>query len=173
MIKCPYCQATHVENTLFCNECGSYMPRGENHNTDPLDTSELNWLRSLKEKGQHDPSTEPAQIPSQKLHLKIGTSKRIVELTLNKTITLGRVDAANSVFPEIEVSDEGEASKTVSRRHARILRQDDIVIIEDLASINGTFLNGKRLDPYIPEQIQNGDVVHLGKVSIEITINPG
>lgn len=171
MIKCPYCQATHVENTLFCSECGSYLPQGEDHKTDPLNTGELNWLRGLHGKS-HPESALLEQQPLHKLHLQIGESKRILELSLDKTITMGRVDPTSNVFPEVEVSDEGEAAKSVSRRHARILRQEDSVVIEDLASVNGTFLNGTRLTPYIPQPLQTGDVVHLGKVSIEITINP-
>lgn len=172
MIKCPYCQATYVENTLFCSECGSYLPQGENHKTDPLNTSELNWLRDLHGKSRPDSPAQPEPEPLKKLHLKIGEEKRVIELTLDKTITMGRVDPTSNVFPEVEVSEEGDAAKSVSRRHARILRQEDSVVIEDLASINGTFLNGKRLSPYIPEKLQNGDVIHLGKVTIEISINP-
>ena len=66
-------------------------------------------------------------------------------------ILLGR-DLAN----EIAISDP-----EVSRRHARFLMQEDNVIIEDLGSTNGTFLNGQRIAS--PQQLRAGDVVTLGE----------
>ena len=39
--------------------------------------------------------------------------------------------------------------------------QEDNVIIEDLGSTNGTFLNGQRIAS--PQQLRAGDVVTLGE----------
>ena len=39
-----------------------------------------------------------------------------------------------------------------------------------MGSINGTFVNGKRLDPYLPEIINDGDILQLGKLKIEVKI---
>jgi pSer/pThr/pTyr-binding forkhead associated (FHA) protein len=58
----------------------------------------------------------------------------------------------------------------VSRRHARILKQGGMVVVEDMGSINGTFINGKRLDPYLPEVLNDGDILQLGKLKIEVKI---
>ncbi|MCB2210148.1 FHA domain-containing protein [bacterium] len=66
-------------------------------------------------------------------------------------ILLGR-DLAN----EIAISDP-----EVSRRHARFLLQEDNVIIEDLGSTNGTFLNGQRISS--PQQLRPGDVITFGE----------
>ena len=66
-------------------------------------------------------------------------------------ILLGR-DLAN----DISISDP-----EVSRRHARLLMQEDNVIIEDLGSTNGTFLNGQRIAS--PQQLRAGDVITLGE----------
>jgi predicted component of type VI protein secretion system len=48
----------------------------------------------------------------------------------------------------------------VSRQHARILRQGDLMVIEDAGSTNGTFVNGMRLTG--PHALANGDVIGLG-----------
>lgn len=48
----------------------------------------------------------------------------------------------------------------VSRQHARITRQGKLVVIEDLGSTNGTFVNGMRLTG--PHVMANGDVIGLG-----------
>ncbi|MDY6872612.1 MAG: FHA domain-containing protein [Chloroflexota bacterium] len=66
-------------------------------------------------------------------------------------ILLGR-DLAN----EIAISDP-----EVSRRHARFLLQEENVIIEDLGSTNGTFLNGQRISS--PQQLRAGDVITFGE----------
>jgi len=44
MIKCPCCQAEHPENTLFCDECGSYLLGGNQKETDPLAAAEVTWM---------------------------------------------------------------------------------------------------------------------------------
>jgi pSer/pThr/pTyr-binding forkhead associated (FHA) protein len=64
---------------------------------------------------------------------------------------MGR-DLAN----EITISDP-----EVSRRHARFIMQEENILLEDLGSTNGTFLNGERIST--PQQLRSGDVVTLGE----------
>ena len=48
----------------------------------------------------------------------------------------------------------------VSRQHARITRQGSLMVIEDLGSTNGTFVNGARLTR--AHTLSNGNVIALG-----------
>jgi hypothetical protein len=48
----------------------------------------------------------------------------------------------------------------VSRRHARVLTQNGSVIVEDLGSSNGTYVNGERITA--PVELGAGDEVQLG-----------
>ena len=48
----------------------------------------------------------------------------------------------------------------ISRQHARLMRQGGMLVLEDLGSTNGTFVNGMRLTS--PHTLANGDVVGLG-----------
>jgi diguanylate cyclase (GGDEF)-like protein len=51
----------------------------------------------------------------------------------------------------------------VSRHHALFAADaQGVVRLTDLASINGTFLNGRRLVPHTPTRIQDGDRIQLG-----------
>ncbi len=59
------------------------------------------------------------------------------------------------------VNDIAISDPEVSRRHARFLMQEDNVIIEDLGSTNGTFLNGQRIST--PQQLRSGDVITFGE----------
>jgi DNA-binding winged helix-turn-helix (wHTH) protein len=54
--------------------------------------------------------------------------------------------------------------ETVSRRHARIRVEGARILLEDLASKNGTFLRGKRIDS--PAELRDGDELHLGEVGL-------
>jgi hypothetical protein len=66
------------------------------------------------------------------------------------SLTIGR-DPHN----DITISDP-----QVSRQHARIVRQGDLMVLEDVGSTNGTFANGVRLIG--PHALTNGDVIGLG-----------
>ena len=50
----------------------------------------------------------------------------------------------------------------VSRQHARIMRQGGLMVIEDLGSTNGTFVNGVRLTG--SHTLASGDMIGLGDV---------
>ena len=78
------------------------------------------------------------------------------KIMLEKEIVIGR-DENCSVF----LNDE-----RVSRRHARIWPQDDILHLVDLKSSNGTKLNGVYLDSEALVYI--GDEIQMGKTSITI-----
>jgi hypothetical protein len=57
-------------------------------------------------------------------------------------------------------------SPSVSRRHARILIAEDEVVLEDLASKNGTFVRGERIS--VPTRIADGDEFRVGRVSMRL-----
>ena len=61
-------------------------------------------------------------------------------------------------------------SPSVSRRHARILVEEGEVILEDLASKNGTFVRGERIS--VPTRLSDGDVFRLGRVSLKLRAGP-
>jgi pSer/pThr/pTyr-binding forkhead associated (FHA) protein len=164
MIKCPVCQAEHPENTLFCDECGSYLQGGDQKETDPLAAAEVTWME--REETTEIPEEEVASPVS--LKLSIPDSGRDVELPLTKEVNIGRLDPASASFPDIDLTNDGGLEKGVSRRHAKITRRGSEVLIEDLGSINGTFLNRKKLTPYLPQALKNGDELQLGKLILQV-----
>jgi len=54
----------------------------------------------------------------------------------------------------------------VSQVHARIFSRDDAVMVEDLGSTNGTYLNRQRLAA--PAELQRGDQLKIGKTVLEM-----
>src|ERR671924_422261 len=52
--------------------------------------------------------------------------------------------------------------KNASRHHPQVVRRGSDYFIEDLASSNGTFLNGARLNPYAPQPLTDEDRLQIG-----------
>ncbi len=52
---------------------------------------------------------------------------------------------------------------SVSRLHARIVKETDGYYLEDMNSTNGTLKNGLRLQPYEKRKLEEGDEITIGK----------
>lgn len=168
MIKCPSCQKKHPPNTLFCDECGTYLAAEADKRTDPLATGQVDWLE--EDQSLVVTSVESRTDRTMTLKLLIRDSGRLVEFPLIKEINIGRLDAASATFPDLDLTVDGGLEKGVSRRHARITQEGADLFIEDLGSVNGTLVNGKRLTPYLPHPLQSGDEIRLGEMVLRVSI---
>ncbi|MFY0580138.1 FHA domain-containing protein [Cystobacter fuscus] len=56
--------------------------------------------------------------------------------------------------------------RNVSRRHARLLRQNGHVVVEDLGSYNGVRINGERIQG--PAQVGDGDLIQIGDYDLAV-----
>ena len=76
---------------------------------------------------------------------------------------LVKVDKASVTFgKKKEEVDVVLDDVSVSRMHARILRDGEKVLLEDLNSTNGTFKNGLRMEPYERRELEVGDEIRIG-----------
>ncbi len=73
-------------------------------------------------------------------------------------LAIGNVSYANIYLP----------SSIVSRQHARIFFQENAFFIEDLGSLNGTFLNGRQLIPEKPTILKMNDEIEIGPYLLKI-----
>jgi len=55
-------------------------------------------------------------------------------------------------------------SNMVSRFHAQLVEVDNHIMLEDLSSGNGSFLNGKQLEKNQPQRLRNNDRIKLGPI---------
>jgi pSer/pThr/pTyr-binding forkhead associated (FHA) protein len=55
---------------------------------------------------------------------------------------------------------------SVSEQHARLSRSEKGWLLADLGSANGTFLNGRRLTPFVAQAFSAGDVLRLASVEL-------
>lgn len=179
MVKCPFCHAKHVANTIFCDECGQFLIEGKATSTekfasleadpnptkwrDPFDTARVTVAVSEEIALKHgEAGTNPI------ICLRIGPKKREFCFQLDRPIHLGRLDPSKDIFPDIDLSKDNRKTKVVSRRHARLFVQDNSVMIEDLDSLNGTYLNGERLPPFLSVTLNDGDCLKLGGLRVEV-----
>lgn len=78
---------------------------------------------------------------------------------------IGRMDPVSGIFPEIDLSSYDFESK-VSRRHARVWREEQQFYVEDLSSVNGTIINDASLPPKQPHRLKDGDVLRVGQTRL-------
>jgi serine/threonine-protein kinase len=80
-----------------------------------------------------------------------------------EAMNIGRWDADKGVLPEIDLTND-DPGNYISRRHARIFLRSGEYFIEDMGSMNGTFVNkSPRLSPNSPMKLQNGDEIVMGR----------
>lgn len=80
---------------------------------------------------------------------------------IDGTNTIGRRDGANMIV----VPDP-----YASGRHADLLAENGAFTLTDIGSTNGTLVNGVKLDPNAPKQIQPGDEITIGRIVFTIEV---
>jgi pSer/pThr/pTyr-binding forkhead associated (FHA) protein/tRNA A-37 threonylcarbamoyl transferase component Bud32 len=102
------------------------------------------------------PAVTKVTVPEELLVLE-GRAKG-KRMTLGDEFLIGRAESGDG-----RLGDDPE----LSRRHARIFRDGGRIMIEDLGSANGTFVNGERLRGE-PRALQPGDALRVGQTTLEI-----
>jgi hypothetical protein len=100
-----------------------------------------------------------------------GHKIRQLEVTLSRPIRLGRVDPQRGIYPEVDLTEDYAQQYGVSREHACIFQRKNAVEVSDLGSTNGTLLNNKRLAPFTPQPLSDGDQLQLGMLLIEVSLS--
>ena len=167
MIECPSCGRKHRPGTLFCGECGVYLPTGGPLRTEPLPDEELPASRANPWVNDQMKEDEAASL---KLYLKVVDTDREIRLPSADEVQIGRLDAAHGIFPDLDLTSDGGLEGGVSRRHCKIHQRGMTYLVEDVGSANGTFLNGQRLTPYLPHVLKDEDELQLGTVKMEVIL---
>ena len=101
-----------------------------------------------------------------KLHV-LGMPAPIV-VQLNRTIVLGRADHETPTELNIDLSPYQAVEYGVSRQHATLELLRKTVMLTDLGSTNGTFLNEQRVQPQQRRVVRDNDELRLGKLVIHV-----
>lgn len=166
-VVCPSCGAENLPGTLFCIQCGTYLPSGGPLRTEPLPEQEDGRPARPRQEDQ-----EGEEAWALNIEVEVLNTGRKVLLSADREILVGRLDAAHGVFPELDMTTDGGLEQGVSRRHARIYTREGTCFVEDLDSTNGTFLNEERITPYLPYAFRDGDLLMFGTMRSKVHIYP-
>ena len=85
---------------------------------------------------------------------------------------IGRWDPETGSFPEVDLEQDDPEAK-ISRKHAMIIIENGHITVEDIGSLNGTYVNrGNRLIPGSPQEVTSGDELIIGKTFLKLVIDP-
>lgn len=166
MIICSNCQHQNVSGAVFCAECGAQLDGVETLTTHNITDEEI--AVGLTE---NEPRPEPPSSPTNSwISLHLMDSGKILPLATRNEFTLGRLSEGQPIMPDIDLTPYQAYASGVSRLHAVVKRDSERIFVMDLGSSNGTYLNGRRLNPHMEEDLKHGDVVALGKLKIQVLL---
>jgi CRP-like cAMP-binding protein len=85
---------------------------------------------------------------------------------------IGRFDSVTGMHPEVDLTGEDQ-SRNISRRHARlVVKEGKFFVAEEIGTMNGTFLNGKKLANGVLTPIKDGDEFVLCRLALTFKV-PG
>lgn len=139
-VYCPECGFQNPEVANYCARCGAYLRRDEHGETTlslgPDEVSDALLATELR---------GPALV------VRAGGGRAGESFDTSKPRTLiGRSPDCDVFLDDV----------TVSRRHAEIVREDGVYVIRDLGSLNGTFVNRRRIES---SALSADDEVQIGK----------
>jgi hypothetical protein len=190
MIKCPTCGTENLDSSQFCDECGAPLKANGKKLETPNFQAQFNEIPNVQsasvtsfgtpifmediEISEKNPAEMNGNQPPKGVHATLlierGASVGTEFQLSSEESYIGRWDADNGIFPDVDL-DAHDTEAKVSRRHARILREHDRYAIEDLGSTNGTYINrGRRLIPGNRQQLSDGDEIIVGKTFLRFHI---
>jgi hypothetical protein len=162
---CPSCQYGNREGILFCEDCGQALSGVPSVATRQLDRQK----DSVGGRPTAANTWGTARfIPNASLVIHIRDASEPLTLKPSEETMMGRADLASKSAPTVDLTPFGAQEKGVSRMHAVIKRTDESLLLADLGSVNGTYLNGQRLMADHPHVLRDGDEVRLGKLVMHV-----
>ncbi len=168
---CRNCGSREMDGTIFCSECGDNLTRQQHQRQTTASLVHNQSDLNLPAQATVVPAPDSIPTTNDTLNLVVLNSGRRLVLEFGTPLLVGRTDPKTGEVPDIDLGRDSGYDAGVSRRHARIFKQDTYCVLEDLKSANGTFINGRRILPHQPMSLQNGDEIRFGKLLLRVEFN--
>ena len=149
-LHCPECGFVNPEGANYCQKCGAYLARQEGEEEPTTMTYKVD------ETGDYQPIDidEVVEQAGAALVIRSGGGRSGESFTIEgDRIGIGRSPDAEVFLDDV----------TVSRNHALIVRRQDGLYIDDLGSLNGTYVNRRRIESH---SLDDGDEIQIGKFKL-------
>jgi pSer/pThr/pTyr-binding forkhead associated (FHA) protein len=143
-VYCPECGFLNPESANYCAKCGTLLVHEENPEATMAFTPE-----QVDEAGRPDLGEMGIKGPALVVRSGGGRAGETFPIDSEET-TVGRSPDCDIFLDDV----------TVSRRHAVVKREGGRTEIEDLGSLNGTYLNRRRIES---GELTDGDELQIGK----------
>jgi pSer/pThr/pTyr-binding forkhead associated (FHA) protein len=170
MQTCSHCNAQQLDGAIFCSECGATLFASPSRRETTASLNKAAGGFSSVEMIEPTVIAAPAPPTAPTVALVVINSGRRISLDAGQDLLVGRKDNQRGIYPDVDLGLDGGYDAGVSRRHAIITSRGGGYMIEDLASANGTFINGRRLQPQSSAPISSGDELKFGTLILRFEI---
>ncbi len=121
---------------------------------------------------------DQAALDSSRPSAEKGTRNRLIDVATGTSFflssgdetTIGRADPVTGILPDIDLTPV-DTNRSVSRRHAKIIHSSgEYHVLEEVGTVNGTYVNDQRIPTGIPVTLHNGDLIKIGLISMKAMI---
>lgn len=154
---CSACGTLNPPAARFCKACGARLPHASGNACSTCGTPALPGNRYCDACG--------SRLPACALFVVEDTGWRVM-LPDRPDSVVGREDPLSGTQPDVDLAPHNAEASGVSRRHARLIRSHNATLIEDLGSVNLTYVNDQRLEPGRPVALKDGDRIALGNLRL-------
>jgi len=144
---CPNCGYRNSEGVNYCVRCGASLIADQ---TDPQTT--MNYQPGESPEALAPLSSELPERATLVIRSGGGRAGETYALAAART-TIGRHPDSDVFLDDV----------TVSRNHAVVTREDDAYMIADQGSLNGTYVNRRRIER---QTLLDGDELQVGKYKL-------
>jgi hypothetical protein len=144
-VYCPECGFQNPEAANYCSKCGALLAKDEGG-------AETTQTYTPEEIADEDGPLEEIAAEGPALVVRSGGGRAGEHfIPQAERTTIGRSPDCDIFLDDV----------TVSRKHALLTQKNGEFSIEDLGSLNGTFVNRKRIEA--ATLLESGDEVQIGK----------
>lgn len=157
---CPVCKNKNEREALVCRYCGASL---EKYFSEGVSTTRNADLQTGGTENIEELLIDEGLIPAGGIAVYVVGTASPVFLCSDCEFVIGRkMEETNQAF--LDLSNLGGYLLGLSRRHARVRRVEAGYVITDLASTNGTWVNGERLTPNQAYPLASGSQLRLGRM---------